>query len=416
MKLQGNWKRGSLHTHTYWSDGRAFPEQMVGTYKGLGYDFVCFSDHNIFPVDKGFWLPVRADESHWPPMIARNRFNYYVKNYPNSVEQRRVSYHTMVRLKTYDEVKPMFEEPGKFLVIGGEEFTGAAELPEGLFDVHFNILNLEKDLPVPPSGTVEEMIDRYIEAYKKAIEGWPHPTLFMLNHPQWRYWDVSPHQVADLPIVRHFEVCNGGMEYDVLDGMPTTDKFWDVVNAYRCAKGMSLMFGTASDDSHFYDERIHDNGGCGNGWVVVHCPGEFTADRVIDAMNRGDYYASNGVELDAIEFADGKLRVKAAVRDGVKYKITFIGTKRGFDAKWTLRHFDCPQENARKNFNRDLRMYSNDIGHIFQTTDGPEAEYTLAADDLYVRAVVDSDTPSHVQNNAPGSAPNEKAWTQPYSR
>ena len=252
MKLQGNWKRGSLHTHTYWSDGRAFPEQMVGTYKGLGYDFVCFSDHNIFPVDKNFWLPVRADESHWPPMIARNRFNDYVKNYPNSVEQRRVSYHTMVRLKTYDEVKPMFEEPGKFLVIGGEEFTGAAELPEGRFDVHFNILNLEKDLPVPPSGTVEEMIDRYIEAYKKAIEGWPHPTLFMLNHPQWRYWDVSPHQVADLPIVRHFEVCNGGMEYDVLDGMPTTDKFWDVVNAYRCAKGMPLMFGTASDDSHFY--------------------------------------------------------------------------------------------------------------------------------------------------------------------
>ena len=133
-------------------------------------------------------------------------------------------------------------------------------------------------------------------------------------------------------------------------------------------------------------------------------------------MNRGDYYASNGVELDTIEFVDGKLRVKAAVRDGVKYKITFIGTKRGFDAKWTLRHFDCPQESARKNFNRDLRMYSDDIGRIFQTTDGPEAEYTLADDDLYVRAVIDSDTPSHVQNNAPGSAPNEKAWTQPYSR
>ena len=55
------------------------------------------------------------------------------------------------------------------------------------------------------------------------------------------------------------------------------------------------MFGTATDDSHFYDERIHDNCGCGNGWVTVHCPGEFTADRVIDAMNRGDYYASNGV-------------------------------------------------------------------------------------------------------------------------
>ena len=416
MKLQGNWKRGSLHTHTNWSDGRGFPEQMVGAYKGLGYDFVCFSDHNIFPVDKNFWLPVRSDEGHWPPMVTWERFKAYQNEYPKCVERRDVSYRPMVRLRTYDEVKPMFEEPGKFLVIGGEEFTGGTQLPEGRFDVHFNILNLEKDIPLPPSGTVEEMIDRYIEAYKKAIDGWPHPTMFMLNHPQWRYWDVSPHQVADLPIVRHFEVCNGGFEYVPADGMPTIGKFWDVVNAFRCAKGQPLMFGTATDDSHFYDERIHDNCGCGNGWVTVHCPGEFTADRVIDAMNRGDYYASNGVELDMVEFVDGKLRVKAAVRDGVKYKITFIGTKRGFNAEWTLRHFDCVQENARPNFNRDLRMYSDDIGQIFQTTDGPEAEYTLSDDDLYVRAIIDSDAPSHVRHDAPGAAPNEKAWTQPYRR
>ena len=146
MKLQGNWKRGSLHTHTYWSDGRGFPEQMVGAYKGLGYDFVCFSDHNIFPVDKNFWLPVRSDEGHWPPMVTWERFKAYQSEYPKCVERRDVSYRPMVRLRTYDEVKPMFEEPGKFLVIGGEEFTGGTQLPEGRFDVHFNILNLEKDI------------------------------------------------------------------------------------------------------------------------------------------------------------------------------------------------------------------------------------------------------------------------------
>ena len=61
-------------------------------------------------------------------------------------------------------------------------------------------------------------------------------------------------------------------------------------------------------------------------------------------------------------------------------------------------------------------MYSDDIGQIFQTTDGPEAEYTLSDDDLYVRAVIDSDAPSHVRHDAPGAVPNEKAWTQPYRR
>ena len=416
MKLQGSWKRGALHTHTYWSDGCAFPEQMVATYKNLGYDFVCFSDHNIFPVDKDFWLPVVGDAGPWPPLVTWKRFKAYQSEFPDSVEQRRVSYRVMIRLKTYDEVRPMLEEPGKFLVIGGEEFTGGSILPEGRFDAHVNVLNLEKDIPMPTTGTVEEMIDRYVEAYKKAIEGWPRPTLFMLNHPQWRYWDVSPHQIMDLPIIRHFEVCNGGCEYEPADGMPTTDTFWDVVNAFRCVKGLPLLFGTGSDDSHFYDERIHDNGGCGNGWVMVHCPGEFTADRVIDAMNRGEYYATNGVELDTVEFTNGTLRVKAVAKDGVKYKITFIGTKRGFNQEWKLQDFQCPTESARAHFNRKLRVYSDDIGQVFQTTDGAEAEYTMADDDLYVRAVIDSDTPSHVQNNAPGAAPNEKAWTQPYRR
>ena len=27
------WYRGNLHMHTYWSDGRAFPEQAVSIYK-----------------------------------------------------------------------------------------------------------------------------------------------------------------------------------------------------------------------------------------------------------------------------------------------------------------------------------------------------------------------------------------------
>ena len=34
--------------HSYWSDGRAFPEQAISMYKERGYDFISLSDHNIF--------------------------------------------------------------------------------------------------------------------------------------------------------------------------------------------------------------------------------------------------------------------------------------------------------------------------------------------------------------------------------
>jgi len=33
----GRWYKGMLHSHSYWSDGRAFPEQAVACYKALGY-------------------------------------------------------------------------------------------------------------------------------------------------------------------------------------------------------------------------------------------------------------------------------------------------------------------------------------------------------------------------------------------
>ena len=45
------WFRGQLHAHSYWSDGRAFPEQAIDAYKQRGYHFLCLTDHNRFPED-----------------------------------------------------------------------------------------------------------------------------------------------------------------------------------------------------------------------------------------------------------------------------------------------------------------------------------------------------------------------------
>lgn len=41
-----DWKKGNLHTHSYWSDGDDYPEQIIKWYKEHDYDFVALSDHN----------------------------------------------------------------------------------------------------------------------------------------------------------------------------------------------------------------------------------------------------------------------------------------------------------------------------------------------------------------------------------
>ena len=49
------WKKGALHTHSSWSDGRAIPEVVLTNYKKLGYDFVSITDHNLFQEDPNVW-------------------------------------------------------------------------------------------------------------------------------------------------------------------------------------------------------------------------------------------------------------------------------------------------------------------------------------------------------------------------
>ena len=40
--------KGQFHTHTYWSDGSAFPEQAIQFYRETGYNFLGLSDHNVY--------------------------------------------------------------------------------------------------------------------------------------------------------------------------------------------------------------------------------------------------------------------------------------------------------------------------------------------------------------------------------
>ena len=52
VPVQAEWYRGTLHTHSQWSDGKPFPEWALNWYKTRGYHFVCLSDHNTFQTDE----------------------------------------------------------------------------------------------------------------------------------------------------------------------------------------------------------------------------------------------------------------------------------------------------------------------------------------------------------------------------
>ena len=92
------WYKGNLHTHTFWSDGKAFPEEAVMWYKSRGYNFLGLSDHNLFQDDPDRWVGVIGDDEkdvkpEWAKNLPhrycynakRRYFDDYIKAFPGAV-------------------------------------------------------------------------------------------------------------------------------------------------------------------------------------------------------------------------------------------------------------------------------------------------------------------------------------------
>ena len=426
------WYRGMLHCHCYWSDGRAFPEQGAKAYYDHGYHFYCMSDHNRLGKNPDYWRDVCEDEGNWPKNVYRPIFESYRKAFPDA-EIRERDGKTQVRIKTFDEIKAKFDRPGRFLVLPGMELTRTA----GERHAHMNYVNLDKGLTTAEAGfliqeygkTVSEVIGKTMDEVKGLAAELGNPAhLFFVNHPHWRFWDVLPQDVLDHPEIRFFEVCNGGADLPLPPHMSekdfSCDRFWDVILANRCRAKGNLLYGLASDDAHWYP----DSGTpqklfpFADGYIQVRAEA-LTPEALFAAMDRGDFYASCGVDLEDVvaEPEKGRLTVSIPAKAGVSYTIRFVGTKRDFEAgvRGTVRFAGDSKQGIGA---RDYPLYSDAIGVTLKSVVGKpgervEASYELADDDLYVRAVIESSEPVEAYGLSAHQHPRRKmAWTQPLRR
>lgn len=131
-----------------------------------------------------------------------------------------------------------------------------------------------------------------------------------------------------------------------------------------------------------------------------------TPEHLIAALRAGDFYASSGVELNAVTFdrQQGELSLSIVPVEGVTYVTEFIGTRRGFDPQ------SQPQTDDAGQPLHATRTYSDDVGAVLATATGTEPTYRLRGDELYVRAVVTSSVPHPDPSLAEQF---QQAWTQP---
>src|SRR5215218_5019118 len=231
------WYKGNTHTHTVNSDGDSTPDEVVRWYREHGYNFLVLTDHNYLTSVDGLNAVHGADE--------------------------------------------------KFLVVRGEEVTSTVQSKA----VHVNGLNLDTLVPPPAGSSIAAVTQQSVDGIRKA-NGVPH-----INHPNFT-WAMTPDDLLQVQRTRLFEIFNGHPQVNNEGGggAPGLEEIWD-----RLLSSGRLMYGVAVDDAHHF-KRPGDPlaSGPGRGWVYVRAD-RLDGRALVDALERGDFYASTGVELARFE-------------------------------------------------------------------------------------------------------------------
>lgn len=389
------WLRGNMHTHSHWSDGNDYLEMIALWYRDHGYQFLVFTDHNVF-ADEVRWINVRESKG------GVEAFEKLCAAMPQRVDRRTSeSGELEVRLQTFAEVSKQFYDPEKFLLIQGEEISDEF----GPAPVHLCAANLAEVIPPMSGGSVAEVIQNNVRAVIKQRERTGQPMIVHLNHPNFRY-GVTAEDLMRVSEERFFEVYNGhtGVHNSGDATHAGTERMWDVMLTQRLAiLDMPLVYGLAVDDSHDYHAIPSREANPGRGWVMVLAQHLAPAD-LIASLEAGRFYSSSGVALRRIDVSADAYIIEAEPQDGVEYRIDFIGTRRGFDPS-SEAVVDAEGKPVAA-----TRRYSSDVGATLASVMGTSATYRFRGDEIYVRARATSSR-RHANPSEPDDP--ECAWCQP---
>lgn len=372
-KTQTNWYKGNLHTHSYWSDGDDYPEMIMKWYKDSGYDFVTLSDHNILAEGEK-WIEPEKGTQH--EQTFQNYLDTFGEDWIVFEENQG---HYRVLLKTLEEYRTLFEDEGRFLILKSEEITDGFENKS----IHVNATNVQELIEPQGGNSIVDVMQNNIDAVYEQREETGEPMFPHINHPNFG-WSITAEDLKGLEGERFFEVYNGHPHvHNEGDSLRSgTEQMWDEVITHYLIEGKPVMYGIAVDDAHHYQEMSTENANPGRGWIQVKSH-ELSPDSIIAAMERGDFYASNGVSVQSIKFDGHTLTINIDDEEGVQYTTEFIGTRDGSETQ---------------------------IGSLLETKEGPKVSYTLKGDEMYVRAKITSDKKKE-NPYSPGEF--EVAWIQP---
>ncbi|HXG55753.1 MAG TPA: CehA/McbA family metallohydrolase [Vicinamibacterales bacterium] len=255
------WYKGNTHAHTLESDGDSTPDVVTKWYRDHGYQFLVLSDHNV--------------------------------------------------LTAIDGLNARYAVPETFTLIKGEEVTSRV----GLKAVHVNGIDTRARVGAQTGASLLEVLQKSVDGIRRE-GGVPH-----INHPNFQ-WSLTSDELRQVRNNKLFEIYNGHPKVNNAGGggVQGTEAAWDAI----LSSGV-LLYGIAVDDAHNFTEPGNpDVAGPGRGWVVVRAAA-LGARAILEALERGDFYASTGVELTDVQSTSSSMTITVRQAPWAKYRIQFIG-------------------------------------------------------------------------------------------
>lgn len=389
-----SWYRGNMHTHSLWSDGDDFLENIGLWYRERGYHFLVISDHNTLDQSER-WIDVAKLKD------KQAAFEKLQQNWPRQVDQRIQDGRTEVRLQTFAEVATLVGVADQFLMIQGEEITDKF----GRLPLHLNAHHLRELIPPQGGSSVTEVLQNNVNAVIAQRERTGQPMIVHVNHPNYQY-GVTAEDLMAVEGENFFEVYNGHPTVNNSGDHQhaSTERMWDIINTRRLTEfGLPLLYGLATDDGHSYHHIPSRASEPGRGWVMVLAK-QLSPEALIQSLEAGRFYSSSGVTLDRVAANEASIEIVIREEPGVSYVTEFIGTRKGFDRT------SQPVVGENGEEIRATRLYSNDIGQVLARGTAAKVRYHFDGDELFVRARITSSR-LHPNPSEPGDF--EQAWTQP---
>ena len=276
--------KANLHSHSTLSDGHKTPKQLKEMYKSHGYSILAITDHE---------RPAQHQALSDPEFIMLTGYEGYIRTTPDvSYDIYAKEIHMNLFARDPMNVKLICFNPNYSRYI-----------------IRDNVLESQERVGSEKPRKYDcEYINEYIRIARD------NGYMVAYNHPCWSMEDEA--DVLSYEGLFSMEICNYGSY--LTSGLEYNASLYD-----KMLRARKRIFCHAADDNHNAKPLEHPHSDSFGAFTMI-MPEKFTYAGVIDAMEKGDMYASMGPVFHEISLDGDKLHIECS---DVSFIAVYTGSK-----------------------------------------------------------------------------------------